>query len=82
VKSEKPSKETLKAMHEDASRWRWGIFYSNPEDPRIWVPKKIPVTGFTLNFAHRGAWWWLLGLLAIPLVSLAVAFLGSICYGN
>ncbi|MFM2206495.1 MAG: hypothetical protein RL213_470 [Bacteroidota bacterium] len=82
MKSDKHSKDELKAMHEDSSRWRWGIFYSNPEDPRIWVPKKTPVMGYTLNFAHRGAWWWLIGLMSLPIGSLAVAFIGSLCSGK
>jgi uncharacterized membrane protein len=44
-----------------------GIIYSNPQDPRIWVPK-ITGPGYTLNFAHRGAWLWLLAILAVPLL--------------
>src|SRR4029450_8074328 len=43
-----------------------GIIYHNPQDPRIWVPK-ITGPGSTLNFAHRGAWLWLIVLLAVPI---------------
>lgn len=30
----------------------WGIFYYNPDDQRIIVPKRIPWLGWTLNFAR------------------------------
>src|SRR5262249_51987643 len=54
---------SLKSVHGDLERtgrlgglegWN-GIIYSNPRDPRLWVPK-ISGYGTTLNFAHRGAW--------------------------
>jgi uncharacterized membrane protein len=32
--------------------WKWGIFYYNPNDPRIFVPKRIKWLGWTLNFAQ------------------------------
>jgi hypothetical protein len=47
-----------------------GITYSNPSNPRIWVPK-IGGIGYTLNFAHRRSWL-VLGLLLLPLLSVAV----------
>jgi uncharacterized membrane protein len=31
----------------------WGLVYSNPDDPRGWVPK-IRGVGWTVNFASRG----------------------------
>jgi uncharacterized membrane protein len=46
-----------------------GIIYRNARDPRVWVPK-IAGIGYTLNFAHRLAWWWLLALLALPLLAM------------
>ncbi len=33
----------------------WGIFYYNPDDSRILVPKRIPWLGWTLNFARPGS---------------------------
>ena len=36
----------------DPVLWKWGIFYFNPIDPRIVVPKRIPSLGWTLNFAQ------------------------------
>jgi uncharacterized membrane protein len=53
--------------------WKWGIFYYNPADPRVWLPKRIPAMGWTLNFAHRAAYWWLVGLMAIPMGILLTA---------
>jgi uncharacterized membrane protein len=43
-----------------------GIIYRNPQDPRLWVPK-MTGSGYTLNFAHRGAWLWMLAILAVPM---------------
>jgi len=46
--------------------YRWGLFYVNPDDPDIWVPKRLGL-GWTLNFAHAASWWMLL-LLLLPLL--------------
>ena len=48
-----------------------GLVYSNARDPRIWVPK-IAGIGYTLNFAHRRAWWWLLAFLVFPLLAIII----------
>jgi uncharacterized membrane protein len=45
----------------------WMCIYRSARDTRIWVPKRNPAMGLTLNFAHRGSWWSLLGLSIIPL---------------
>jgi uncharacterized membrane protein len=47
--------------------WR-GIFYVNPEDPRLWVPKRFGM-GYTLNFARPVAWLILLALLVLPVLA-------------
>jgi len=36
----------------DDSKWIWGIFYFNPEDKRIFPPKRIAWLGWTINFAN------------------------------
>jgi len=36
--------------------WKWGIFYFNPGDSRIFVPKRIASLGWTLNFARPGTY--------------------------
>jgi len=43
-----------------------GVFYSNPRDTRLWVPK-ISGVGWTINFAHRFAWPVMIALLGVPL---------------
>ena len=34
------------------SNWKWGLFYYNPEDKRLFPPKKDPAFGWTINFAN------------------------------
>ena len=47
--------------------WKWGMIYYNPDDPALMVEKRFGI-GWTLNFAHRGAW------VCIALILVAVAF--------
>jgi uncharacterized membrane protein len=61
------------ARASDAPLYRWGAFYLNPRDPRLWVPKRLGV-GMTLNYAKPAAWW-ITGLLVLLPVGLAVALL-------
>jgi uncharacterized membrane protein len=53
-----------------------GLFYHDPGDSRLWVPKVLGI-GWTINFAHRLAWPVLLLLLGGPLAIVAVAVLLS-----
>jgi uncharacterized membrane protein len=58
---------TLMRMPRDprgAEFYRWGVFYVNPEDPRLLVEKRYGI-GLTLNFAHRRSWL-VLGLALVP----------------
>ena len=43
-----------------------GVFYSNPRDTRLWVPKLAGV-GWTINFAHRRAWPVMIALIGVAL---------------
>jgi uncharacterized membrane protein len=36
---------------DDDAYWRAGIFYVNPDDPSIWVPKRMGI-GWTINFGR------------------------------
>jgi uncharacterized membrane protein len=45
------------------SHWRFGVFYFDENDPRIWAPKRTNL-GWTLNFAHKASWL-ILGMLAL-----------------
>ncbi len=53
--------------------YRGGI-YSNPDDPRIWVPK-LGGYGWTLNFAHGRSRLIMATLLLIPIVAVATTLL-------
>lgn len=49
---ENPDHETLEKWHKDPNNWRFWIFYYNPEDRRILVPKRTRWMGWTTNFAY------------------------------
>jgi uncharacterized membrane protein len=49
------------------SYWRAGIFYYNPADPAIFVPKRVGI-GYTMNFANKISWLVLAGILLIALL--------------
>ena len=36
---------------EETSNWKLGIFYVNPQDPALWVPKRF-APGMTINLGH------------------------------
>lgn len=60
--------------------WRggWlGVYYA-PGDPRIWVPKRRPWMGTTLNFAHRGARVTFAVMLGLPLVVSLIVILALV----
>ena len=63
--NEKPSRETLNAWHDNPSNWKWGIFYYNKEDTRIFPPKKFRYLGWTINFANPYSILMLLGILIV-----------------
>jgi uncharacterized membrane protein len=48
--------------------WKWGAIYYNPDDPALIVEKRFGI-GWTLNFAHRGAWIF----MGLALVSVALS---------
>lgn len=34
------------------ANWKWGIFYYNPDDRRLFPPKRVPWMGWTVNWAN------------------------------
>lgn len=46
--------------------------YFSSRDSRLWVPKRLPYLGWTINFAHPNAIW---VLLALGLLLIGTAFL-------
>ncbi len=65
-----PTKETLDAWHKDPSNWKWGLFYYNKNDKRIFPPKRMATFGWTVNFANPYS---ILAMIAIVVLILAVA---------
>ena len=47
--------------------------YASERDTRLWVPKRNPALGWTLNFSHPASMYWAVGLvLAIPVAMVLV----------
>ncbi len=57
-----PSQEQIKKWHNDRSNWKWGIFYYNKEDSRLFVDKRNTNLGATFNFANPKSYWFLVGM--------------------
>jgi uncharacterized membrane protein len=36
----------------DPGNWKWGLFYYNKNDKRIFPPKRLKYLGWTINFAN------------------------------
>ena len=51
------------------SNWKAGLFYFNPDDPALFVEKRIGI-GYSLNFGNLKAWIFLGVILLIPLMGL------------
>lgn len=43
--------EDKQYLREETATWKWG-FYNNPNDPRIFVPKRIAGMGWTINIGR------------------------------
>lgn len=56
--------------------WKWGIFYVNSKDTRVWVPK-LSGLGYTLNFGHRIAYVIAAVILALIGVTIGMSFVGG-----
>ncbi|GAA3294631.1 MULTISPECIES: DUF5808 domain-containing protein [Dactylosporangium] len=57
--------------HDDERYWYGGIIYANPDDPNLFVPKRLGL-GWTLNFGHRRVWQSLFGLIAFLALSIVI----------
>lgn len=58
-------KESGPQSPDDDHLWRWGIFYENRQDPRVWVEKRNGI-GLTVNIGHPG------GMVFMGVVALLV----------
>lgn len=61
-------------MKSKDSNWKWGIFYYNPADKRLFPPKRLPWMGWTVNFANWKSVF--VFLLILIVISAIVAVLG------
>jgi uncharacterized membrane protein len=53
---------------DDDQYWKAGIIYFNPDDPALWVDKRMGI-GWTLNFGNKKAWVFVVVVLSIILFS-------------
>ena len=53
----------------DPTRWKAGLFYFNPSDAALLVPKRSGL-GYTFNMARPAAWLFIAAILAIALLPL------------
>jgi len=68
--NDKLDDKLLNAMRNNPDNWKW-IFYVNPQDPRLFVPKINPGFGWTLNFGNT---YTITGLILIVAIILAAQF--------
>ena len=68
---EKPTKENLTNWQKDPNNWKWGIFYFNKNDKRIFPPKRDKYFGWTVNFANPYS------ILAIIVLIILVTVIGN-----
>lgn len=54
---------------DNPDNYKWTIFYYNPEDSRIIVPKRTRWMGWTLNFGRTNTYLILAGIIIIAIVS-------------
>lgn len=54
---------------------KWGMFYYNPNDPRMMVHRDM---NSSFNMAHKGSWLMMGALLAIPVFIAAVSIIAGV----
>ena len=47
-----PNQNSDSGNEDDDSNWVLGVFYFNPNDKRLFPPKRIKWLGWTVNFAN------------------------------
>ncbi len=63
-------------FRDDDRYWYGGVFYNNPDDPAVFVPKRYGL-GWTVNFGNPRGRLILIGTLLLPPVLLLLTFLIS-----
>lgn len=59
--------DPLDRMRNDPENYKWGIFYFNSKDPRMLVPKRNRIMGWTMNFASPYSYLILIGMIAFAI---------------
>lgn len=54
--------DPLDRMRNDPENYKWGIFYFNSKDPRMLVPKRNRMMGWTMNFANPYSYLIIIGI--------------------
>lgn len=67
VKIRSPAVADVVPEPQSDSYWKAGLFYYNPDDPAIFVSKRVGI-GYTMNFGNRMSWFVLAGLLLIAVL--------------
>ena len=58
-------------LEKNPEHYKWGLFYFNPDDPRVILPKRAQWMGWTMNFANP----WLYVILgSFIIIALIVAY--------
>lgn len=69
-------------FRDDERYWYGGVFYNNPDDPALFVPKRFGL-GWTMNFGHPQSRLILIGIaLLVLLPPLVVAIVGVLFPGS
>jgi uncharacterized membrane protein len=58
----------LERMRKDPENYKLGIFYFNPKDPRVILPKRNKILGFTVNFASPYSYLIIVGIVAFAIL--------------
>ena len=65
------SENEINDLWKDPQNWRGIFIYYCRDDPRIIVPKRLRITGWTLNFAHP----WAIPTLILIIVGVIAPFM-------
>lgn len=61
-------KHELDEMRNNPDNYKWGFFYYNRKDYRVFVPKRYKGMGWTLNFAKPYSYAIILGIITFVII--------------
>ena len=53
--NERADNDLYDNVHNDPTNWKWGMFYYNTKDKRLFPPKMQEWAEWTINFANMGS---------------------------